>query len=348
MGRFYQAVYQNLHLDHSVTPIRSVRFRPAKRFALDIRELISFYHAARLRSVSLAAGYLDLGQPTVSTHLRRLEKEMGVQLFDRHTRPIRLTAEGNDLFESVSPVVQAVEQGLESLTVHSSDPNQQGSFSIGAYPDLALNYLPPVLREYRGRYPEAHIKVVASPYAVLMDILNAGDIDMAVVHAPEKENRLLAFEKLFDAYFMVITPVGHTLLEEPEPSLESICRWPLILLSRQSHTRRYFEEALRERDLKYQVALEMDHSELVRRYVEIGMGVGVTVTQEFDPDYESQREIGVVDLSHIFAPVQIGVATLKSKHLSRGAHEFIEALQSAANNAQSHAGSLPQNCHSEE
>ena len=307
---------------------------------MDIRELISFYHAARLRSVSLAANYLDLGQPTVSTHLRRLEKEMGVQLFDRHTRPIRLTPEGNNLFESAGPVVRAVEQGLESLKGQISDPMQQGSFSIGAYPDLALNYLPPVLREYRGRYPEAHIKVVARPYAVLMDILNAGDIDMAVVHAPERENQILAFEKLFDAPFMLITPVGHPLLEEPEPSLESICRWPLILLSRESYTRRCFEQALREQALKYRVALEMDHSELVRRYVEIGMGVSVTVTQEFDPPYEDERKIGVVDLSHLFAPIQIGVATLNGKHLSRGAHEFIEALQTAARNAQSHPARL--------
>ena len=208
---------------------------------MDIPELISFYHAARLRSVSLAANYRDLGQPTVSTHLRRLEKEMGVQLFDRHTRPIHLTAEGNNQFESAGPVVRAVEQGLRSLKSRFSDPTQQGSFSIGAYPDLALNYLPPVFREYRGRYPEAHIEVVARPYAVLMDMLNAGDIDMAVVHAPERENQSLAFEKLFDAPFILINPVGHPLLEETEPSRESICRWSVILLSRHSYTRRYFE-----------------------------------------------------------------------------------------------------------
>lgn len=302
---------------------------------MDIRELISFYHAARLRSVSLAASYLDMGQPTVSTHLIRLEKEMGVQLFDRLRRPIRLTVEGNNLFESVGSMVRAVEQGLESLESQIGDPTRHSSFSIGAYPDLALNYLPPVLREYRGRYPEAHIKVAARPYEVLMDMLNAGDIDMAVVHAPEREKETLAFEKLFDAPFMLITPVGHPLLEEAEPSLESICRWPLILPSRHSYTRRYFEQALREQALKYQVAMEMEHSELVRRYVEIGMGVGFAVTQEFEPHYEDERKIGVVDLSHLFPPVQIGVATLTGKHLSRGAHEFIEDLQTAARKAQS-------------
>jgi DNA-binding transcriptional LysR family regulator len=78
----------------------------------------------------------------------------------------------------------------------------------------------------------------------------------------------------------------------------------------------------------------MDHTELTRRYVEIGMGVAVTVSQEFDPSYGDQNVIGVVGLSHLFPPVAIGVATVSGRHLSRGAREFIEALQMAAENAQ--------------
>jgi len=57
-----------------------------------------------------------------------------------------------------------MEQGLESLNNQMTDEVQLGSFNIGSYPDLALYYLPPVLQEYRSRYPEARIKVVASPY----------------------------------------------------------------------------------------------------------------------------------------------------------------------------------------
>ncbi len=65
---------------------------------MDIRELVSFYHTARLRSMSRAADYLEIGQPTVTTHLQRLEKEFGVQLFDRINRAIRLSCEVSRLF----------------------------------------------------------------------------------------------------------------------------------------------------------------------------------------------------------------------------------------------------------
>ena len=75
---------------------------------MELRELISFYHVARVRSVSKAARALELGQPTVTTHLRKLEDEFGITLFDRIKRPIQLTSEGVTLLELVTPVVSSV------------------------------------------------------------------------------------------------------------------------------------------------------------------------------------------------------------------------------------------------
>ena len=66
---------------------------------MELRQLISFYHVARLRSVSKAARTLELGQPTVTTHLRKLEDEFDIVLFDRIKRPIQLTSEGSTLLE---------------------------------------------------------------------------------------------------------------------------------------------------------------------------------------------------------------------------------------------------------
>ena len=76
---------------------------------MELRELISFYHVARLHSVSKAARALEMGQPTVTTHLRKLESEFGITLFDRIKRPIRLTSEGITLLELVTPVVTSVD-----------------------------------------------------------------------------------------------------------------------------------------------------------------------------------------------------------------------------------------------
>ncbi|MEE8465824.1 MAG: LysR family transcriptional regulator [Dehalococcoidia bacterium] len=301
---------------------------------MDIRELISFYHTARLSSVSQAARFLELGQPTVTAHLQRLEQDIGEDLFDRNRRPIKLTPQGSKLFELARPLVSSMEKGLESLNNQMTDAGQLGSFSIGSYPNLALHYLPPVLQEYRARYPEASIKVVTSPYQVLMRLLDAGDVDMALVHAPEEEVKDVVFVHLFDAPFCLLAPIGHPILDSPELSLEKIADWPLILLSQHSYTRRYFEMAMSEKGLQCQVGLEMDNSELVRKYVEIGMGIAVTTTESSMPNNEDSSRVRVLELSHLLPSVEIGVAVKARRDLSAAAWEFIADLKAAAAVAQ--------------
>ena len=101
---------------------------------MELRQLISFYHVARLRSVSKAARTLELGQPTVTTHLRKLEDEFDIVLFDRIKRPIQLTSEGSTLLELVTPVIQAV----DTLKTQMDYSERRGSFMVGAYPDLVI------------------------------------------------------------------------------------------------------------------------------------------------------------------------------------------------------------------
>lgn len=301
---------------------------------MDIRELISFYHTARLSSVSQAARVLEVGQPTVTSHLQRLEQEIGADLFDRNKRPIKLTSQGAKLFELSRHLVLSVERGLASVNNQMNDAGQLGSFSIGSYPDLALHYLPPVLQEYQSRYPQARIKVVARPYQVLMELLEAGEVDMALVHAPEEEAKDVSFLHLFDAPFNLLAPIGHPILDSPTISLEAIADWPLILLSEQSYTRRYFEKAMSQKGLHLQVGLEMDNSELVRKYVAIGMGIAVTITELFAPNHEKISGLRVLELSHILPPVQIGVAANARRDLSAAAWEFIADLKAAASGGQ--------------
>ena len=118
----YRLIYNIRNAQHSLWGDVSV----------ELRELISFYHVARLRSVSKAARALELGQPTVTTHLRKLESEFGITLFDRIKRPIQLTSEGITLLELVTPVVTSV----DTLKTQMDYSERRGSFSIGAYPGL--------------------------------------------------------------------------------------------------------------------------------------------------------------------------------------------------------------------
>ena len=291
---------------------------------MEIRELVSFYHVARLRSVSRAAVFLEIGQPTVTTHLQKLEKEFGVVLFDRIKRPIQLTSEGVSFFGLAKPIVDGLAEGIETLKIHMEYPEHRGSFVMGAYPDLVMHGLPPVVKDFMERYPGVQIRLVARSYFTLMEMMLAGDLDLALGTRPEPENASLEFRELFTSEFVVITPPGHELLRSAEISLSDIARWPLILLGPTSHSRRTLEQALRREGLPYTINLEVDIMEMAKRYVEIGMGIAVS--HEYAVQAEDHNTLGIRKLTGLFPSTPMGVLTLKGKFLSRSVRNFMDML----------------------
>ena len=289
---------------------------------MEIRELISFYHVARLRSVSRAAEHLEIGQPTVTTHLQKIEKEFGVTLFDRIKRPIQLTSDGVVFYELVGPIVEGVTNGIEALKMQMDYPEHRGSFVIGAYSDLVLHHLPPLVKQFRDRYPQVQIKLVARSHSVLMEMLSAGDLDIMLGAEPEEPS--LEFSYLFTTEQVLVAPPEDDLLAQTEISLADIASRPLILLRPGSQSRRSLEQALRREGLSYNVALEMDVMEMAKRYVAIGMGIAVG--HEYIVQPEDASLVGIRSLSSILPSARIGLATLKGKFVSRSVRNFMDTL----------------------
>ena len=113
---------------------------------MELRELKSFVAAARHSSISKAAQELGLGQPTVTTHVKKLEKELSMVLFDRVTRPIRLTLSGQTIYELVEPLLE----GIDSLASRSSEAEERGPVTIAATPDIIPHTLLKVVRVFNS------------------------------------------------------------------------------------------------------------------------------------------------------------------------------------------------------
>ena len=287
---------------------------------MELRELISFYHVARLRSVSKAARVLELGQPTVTTHLRKLEDEFGITLFDRIKRPIQLTSEGVVLLELVSPVVESV----DTLKTQMNYAERRGSFTLGAYPDLVMHHLPKAIQTFRSGFPDVRIRLVARPYATLILLIKSGEIDLGLCSPPPSDDPSLQYEEIFDFNVVLMTPPGHPLLDQHPIQLEEIAGWPLILPGPESLTRRRVEQELKGRGIAYDIVLAMDETEAIKRYVETGMGVAIGADFTLHP--EDHDLLGVVRLDHIFSGSSIGVCTLKGKFLGSAVRTFIDTI----------------------
>ncbi len=300
---------------------------------MEVRELVSFYHVARLRSVSKAAEYLEIGQPTVTTHLQKIEREYGLVLFDRIKRPIQMTSEGFRFYELAKPIVEGIAEGIENLRTQMDYPEHKGSFIMGAYPDMVLHHLPPIIKNFRQNYPNVQIRLVARSYANLMEMVLSGELDIAIGDMPESKNVPVEFTHLFSSDFVVVTPLKHELLDVPDLRLSDIGKWPLITLGPTSRSRRALEDALRRQGIQYNITLEMDIMEMAKRYVEIGMGV--SVTHDFAIQEEDHERLGIRSLNGVMPPSQMGLISLRGKFLSRSVKNFVEALTSGVDHLSS-------------
>lgn len=287
---------------------------------MELREIISFYHVARLHSVSKAARRLELGQPTVTTHLRKLEDEFSLTLFDRIKRPIQLTSEGHTFLELITPIVESV----DTLKTQMNYTERRGSFIIGAYPDLVTYHLPKPIQTFLGEYPEVRLRLIERSYMPLMQMVKSGELDLALSSPPPPDEPAIEFFELFKYNVVLLTPPGHELLNKRPVSLMDIAAFPLILASPDSLNRRKIEQALKDKGIVSDVVLSLDNSESIKQYVEIGMGVAIG--NDFTLHPEDHDKLGVVPLDHLFPSSEIGICTLRGKFLGRAVRNFMDTL----------------------
>ena len=288
---------------------------------MQTQHIVSFYHVARLRSITKAADIQGLAQPTVTSHLKKLEEELGFSLFDRIKRPIMLTPDGAAVLEMIGPIVN----GLSALKIHADSQGRDVSLTIAAYADLVLHYLPQVIQRFRTEYPNVHIRLLARHHSEMIQMARSGEVDLALSTTQNVLDSSLDFMDLFTSSTMMLTPLGHELLEQQPVRLEDISKWPLILYGPNTILRTRLERAFREQGLDCEMVMEMDNVEYAKRYVRIGMGISFCSNLSLEPeDYDT---LGIADVDHLFSNVTIGMYTLKGKFQGTSVRNFIDSLR---------------------
>ena len=287
---------------------------------MELRELKSFVIAARCRSISKAANELGLGQPTVTTHIKKLEKELNMVLFDRVTRPIRLTLSGQTIFDLSQPLLD----GLDSLAVRTSEAEERGPVTIASTPDIIPHTLLRVVKVFNSLYPNVYLRIQSATRTEVIGMVRTGEVDAGIIQHPDRGEDL-HFEPLFLYERVLIAPKGHELLSAPMTSLDSIVQYPLILMARGTYTRHILEEQLQKKGLHHEVIMELDSMDMIKKFVTIGMGVSVgprLAIEEEDLDH-----LGMVSLANFLPVDQAGLITLPGKTLSTPANQFISVLR---------------------
>jgi LysR family hydrogen peroxide-inducible transcriptional activator len=194
---------------------------------MNLRDLRYLIALADLRHFGRAAEACHVSQPTLSTQLRKLEDELGVQLVERAPRQVMLTPAGTDIVARARRVLAEVEQ-MREVARRTADP-VAGSVRLGVFPTLGPYLLPHVVPNLRSRFPRLELLLVEEKTETLLAMLREGRLDAAVLALPLHEE-WLEVEPLFEEPFLLAVPAGHALAGRRNLKLDELSDQHLLLL----------------------------------------------------------------------------------------------------------------------
>ena len=285
-----------------------------------LKQLRAFCHAARTGSVSAAAEKICLSQPTVSLQIQALEREFATVLFERRGPKIRLTPEGELLYELAQPLVEGMDKLHETFSLQCGRVDQ-GTLDIAAGESTILYILPEPIRRFNERYPGIDVRLHNVTGRDGLAMLRADEVDLAVGSMLEVPDDV-TYRPVVTYRPTLITPAGHPLSNKTDLTLADIAGYGLILPPRHLSTWRLVDLVFSQHDLAYKVTLEAGGWEVIKKYVELGFGISIVT----DVCLTGDESLGRVPLEQYFPRRSYGIVLRRGKFLSPQTKRFQEIM----------------------
>ncbi len=271
--------------------------------------------------MSTAAEALHTSQPGVSKQIRLLEDELGVKILVRHgKRVVGITEPGRIILEIAERILLDADN-LEKVGVDFSK-DSGGSLTIATTHTQARYALPPVISRFIQRYPKVRLSLREGSPQQILELMNSGVADIAIMTEAQELYRDLITLPCSQWNRCVITPLNHPLLKQPKLTIESIARFPLITydfaFSGDSPIKRAFDA----RGIQPNVVLTAIDADVIKTYVEMGMGIGLLAKMAFDPARD--HGLRLIDASHLFEPSTTRIGLRHNAYLRMYVFDFIE------------------------
>lgn len=290
---------------------------------MELHQLRYFQAVARFRSFTRAAKHERISQPSLSQQIRKLEDELGAQLFDRLGRRIRLTAFGERFQEHALRILNNLEDARRDvkamLGLHS------GKAFVGVIPTVAPYLLPQALRRCSEAFPEITIDIVEDLTQGLMKGLTDGDLDLALLSLPVEAPELVA-EPLLHERMLLAVPKRHPLWQRRRRvSLKEVAHEPFLLLKDGHCFRDDVLEVCKRAQLNLRIIFEGGQFDTLMAMV--SAGTGVTLLPEMaSRRYRNRDDAGLIEFDPPQPSRTIGIVRAKGKFQTPAAKVFIEAL----------------------
>ncbi len=292
---------------------------------MDLDQLHTFLEIVRLKSFSKAAQTCFRTQPAISAQIRQLEQELNASLFERLGTRIQLTAAGRILCEYAEQILDLRRRAQDAINELERVP--RGELVIAANEATCIYVLPNVFSEFKKRFPNVQLLVDRSYGRHVVESVLDNLADFGFTQLPVQEKKLQVVQVHMDE-IKLLAPPGHPLSKLEAVRPQDITDYPL-LLPKSGSTRSRLNHWMEPVEDMLQISMELDSTEMIKRFVLAGMGVSFMAASHFQEGVEA-GQFAAVSLAPEPIMRRLGLVYRKDKALSKAGLGFIQAVMERA------------------
>lgn len=288
---------------------------------MELRQLEYFQTVCRFNNITRAAEILHVSQPSVTNSIHKLESELGITLFDRSKKQIRLTSEGKVFLERVDDILRLVNDAV--LEMRDYKHLKKGNLKIGIPPMIGTYLFPHIFVNFKKLYPQIELSLYENGSLSTRQMIEKGDLDlgMVIISEPSKQLDTLPISK---SEILVCLNKEHYLSSKTKLEFENLRNEPILMLKEGFYHRQKVMEYFKKNNITPRIVLSSNQLETIKSLLINGVGISFLLKEIVENDKR------IVSLS-LKDPidVEIGLAWKKDRYLSNAAKTFIEFISNS-------------------
>jgi LysR family cys regulon transcriptional activator len=272
-------------------------------------------------NLSRAAKNLHTSQPAISKQIQLLEEELGVDIFLRNgKRIVKITPPGQLIIKTAVKMLRDADNLKKIAQEFTNEAG--GTLTIATTHTQARYSLPPVIKRFTARYPKVKLILRQGSPVQIATLVTSGEADIGIATEALEQYKELVMLPCYQWNRCIIVPPKHPLLKLKKLTLEAINRYPIITYDSTFTGRSKINQAFASCGLEPNVVLTAIDSDVIKTYVELGLGVGILANMAFDA--KRDKTLRSIDASHLFEPSTTRIGISRNSYIRGYILDFIE------------------------
>lgn len=289
---------------------------------MDFRQLEAFIKVAMLKSFSKAANSLFLSQPAVSSHIATLEKELGIQLFDRSSKEVSLTSAGNSFLNYAIDIINSRDDAFAFISNYKgTSTNLKLCLAASTTPCNLI--VPNLINVFKTKYPEIKYKIMEQSSGEIIENILKFNCELGIIGKSTSNDKIKSYMLTEDELVLISAP---SMGLPNELSINSLMEYPFIMREQGSATRKTFEDALKAKglDLKnIDICCQVNTLDSLLQFVQNGIGVSIVSKSICSGDI-NQKKFSVTNIKDMHLKRNLYLVVSSKRTLTPPARAFFE------------------------